>query len=282
MAISAQMVRELREATGAAMMDCKKALDATGGSFQDAIDHLRKQGLKSAAKKTGRETAEGRTFATISADGKRGHLVAIACETDFLAKGDGFKEFVSEVEAHVAEHDPADLDAFLAQSWQGGGKSVAERVQEAVGHFGENIRVTHLARFENQNGLVGAYIHHDFKQGALASVTTGAAADSGASVLRSLCQHITVFKPAYPNPDSVPQEDADREEAVLREADDMKSKPAEVQDKMIIGRMKKFYAERCLSEQPWMLDDKQSVNKALSGELGGEVKIEGFSLAKLG
>ncbi|MEX1025952.1 MAG: translation elongation factor Ts [Planctomycetota bacterium] len=282
MAISASMVRELREATGAAMMDCKKALEATGGDLDASIDHLRKQGLKSAAKKSGRETAEGRTFAVLSEDARRGHLVAVACETDFLSKGEDFKDFMGQLETHVAEHDPKSVDDLMAQSWQGGDQTVAARVQEAVGHFGENIQVVHLARLENPNGLVGAYVHHDYKQGAIASVTTSADAATGAGPLRSLCQHITVFSPAYANTDSVPAEDAAREEAVLRESDDMKSKPAEVQDKMIVGRMKKFYAERCLSEQAWMLDDKQTVTKALASALGGDVKVEAFSLIKLG
>ena len=169
MTITAKMVRDLRERTGAPMMDCKKALEASSGDMNGAEDHLRKAGLKSAAKKADRETAEGRVFASIGGEARRGHMVGVACETDFLAKSEGFIKFVDELSNHVENHDPDGVDGgsrpLYGQSWQGEGKPVSEVVQEQVGQFGENLRVIEIVRLENPAGRIGAYVHHDNKQG---------------------------------------------------------------------------------------------------------------------
>ena len=281
MAITAKMVSELREMTGAAMMDCKKALEATGGDAQAALDHLRKQGLKSAAKKSGRETAEGRVFAVVPDDAKRGHLVGVACETDFLSSSDGFKEFVEKLSTHVGDHDPKDGEDLAGQSWQEGG-TVGEALSAMVGQFGENVRVTDLVRLENVEGAVGTYIHHDNKQGAIVSVTTGADAATARETLKSLCQHVVVFMPAHTNREDVPADEIAREEAVIRESDEVKSKPDAVRDKIVQGKLSKFYATCVLADQPWIHDDKMSVQKALEKDLGAGTRIEAFTRVKLG
>ena len=278
------MVRDLRERTGAAMMDCKKALEAAGGDLEGAIDHLRKQGLKSAAKKAERETAEGRVFAVLSDDHRRAHLVGVACETDFLSGSDKFKLFVQELEGAVRASDPDAVEGGarnLLEQKMGEG-TVADALKEAVGQYGENIQVTGFARSENVEGLVGSYIHHDNKQGAIVSVTTSADANKAESVLRGLCQHIVVFSPAYANREEVSADAIERERAVLAESDEVKSKPEAVRDKIIDGRMAKFYAGTVLAEQPWILDDKLTVQKALEAELGSGVRIESFTRVKLG
>jgi len=286
MAISATMVRELREMTGAAMMDCKKALEASDGDLQQAIDQLRKQGLKSAAKKAARETAEGRVIAVSTEDGRRGHMLGLACETDFLAGSDSFREFVSELEEHVMLCDPTGLDggarALLDQPWKGEGESVAERIKAAVGQFRENVRVTELVRMENIDGFVGFYVHHDKKSGAMVSVTTSSDAARARDALRSLCQHVVVFAPTYCKRSEVPAEDLERERAVLRESDEVKAKPENIRDKIVEGKLAKFYAGTVLEEQPWIHDDKQPVRKALEGELGRGTAIEAFARIRLG
>ena len=181
MTITAKMVSELRGMTGAAMMQCKKALEATSGDLQAAVDHLRKQGFKSAAKKASRATAEGRVFAVVAPQGTLGHLVGIACETDFLSSSDKFKTFVAELEQAVAAHDPDGLEdgerPFMTRT-VGSDGTVADAIQNAVGQFGENIQVTDLVRIENPNGRIGVYIHHDNKQGAITSVTTSSDAQA--------------------------------------------------------------------------------------------------------
>ena len=286
MAISATMVRELREMTGAAMMDCKKALEAAGGDIEQAIDQLRKQGLKSAAKKAGRETAEGRVIAVSTQEGRRGHLLGLACETDFLAGSEPFKTFVAELEEHVAKCDPRSASggeqALEDQPWKGKGKRAAERIQEAVGQFGENLRVTELVRMENERGFVGFYIHHDNKRGAIVSVTTDADKAKADETLRGLCQHIVVFAPAYRTRDEVPADALERERSVLRESDEVKAKPEEFRAKIIEGKLGKFFAQNVLEEQPWIHDDKQSVKKALEKELGKGTRIEAFARVQLG
>lgn len=286
MAISATMVRELRDMTGAAMMDCKKALEAAGGDMEQAIDHLRKQGLKSAAKKASRETGEGRVLAVSSREGRRGHLLALACETDFLASSEPFKAFVAELEAHVRGQDPSGLEggarALVDQPWQGKGKRTAERIQEAVGQFGENLRVTELVRLENERGWVGFYVHHDNKRGAMVSVTTEASREQADEVLRSLCQHIVVFAPPFCRREQVPADVLERERAVVRESDEVKAKPAEMRDKIVEGKLGKWFAQSTLEEQPWIHDDKQQVKKALEKELGKGTRIEAFARVQLG
>jgi elongation factor Ts len=286
MAITATMVRELRDMTGAAMMDCKKALEAAGGDMQAAIDHLRKQGLKSAAKKASRDTGEGRVFLVQSRDGRRGQMVGVACETDFLAGSDKFKAFVDDLAETVRDSDPDGAEEgarpLLEQRWSKGDTKVAVMIQETIGQFGENIRVTEVVRFECPTGRVGGYIHHDKKQGAIVAVTTDASADKADEVLRALCQHIVVFMPGYLNAASVPAEEVEREKVVIRESDEVKKKPAEFQGKIIEGKLRRFYAERTLEEQPWIHDDKLTVQKAIEKELGRGAKIEGFGRIRIG
>ncbi len=285
MAITAKMVSELRQMTGAAMMQCKKALEAADGDMDGAVDHLRKAGLKSAAKKASRDTAEGRVFAVSGAGGRRGHLIGVACETDFLSGSDQFKDFVAKLSAGIAEYDPTGVEdgerPLSSQPFEGE-ENVAAGLTSAVAQFGENVRVADLIRMENVEGAVGMYIHHDNKQGAIVSVTTSADADKAAGVLRSLCQHITVYSPAYAQREEVPAAEVERERAVLADSEEVKSKPENIRDKIIDGKMKRFYSECVLSDQPWILDDKQSVGKFLESELGAGTRIEAYARVKLG
>jgi len=285
MAITAQMVRELRDMTGAAMMKCKQALDASGGDIQGAVDHLRKAGLKSAAKKASRDTAEGRVFAVESADGKRGTMVSVACETDFLSAGDGFKALVEQLKQAVEASDPDGISdgarPLLEQAVEGH-DNVAAALTDAVSVYGENIRIYDLLRLENAAGLVATYIHHDNKQGAIAAVNTGADKAKADETLRALCQHIVVFNPPYATREEVSAEEIERERAVILEADDMQKKPEAVRGKIVDGRMVKFYAGCVLMDQPWILDDKISVGKALENALGKDSCVTSFKLIKLG
>ena len=286
MEITSKMVRDLRDATGAGMMDCKKALDATKGDMREAEDYLRKQGLKKAEKKAERATAEGRVFAVVADDSRRAHMVGLACETDFLASSEKFLAFARQLENHVRELDPTGLEdgerPMLDQRLEGEGPPVREALQSAIGSFGENVRLTHVVRLENKQGLVGTYVHHDNKQGAIVSLTTGAAASKAADVLKGLCQHIVVCRPTYANRTDVPASEGVRERAVILAAEDMRSKPEQVREKMLVGRLNSFYAGCVLAEQPWIHDDKQSVQKALEAALGGGTRIESYRRVHLG
>jgi elongation factor Ts len=286
MEITSKMVRDLRDKTGAGMMECKKALEASNGSMEAAEDWLRKQGVKAAGKKAERLTAEGRVFAVTSKDGRKAHLVGLACETDFLAKSDKFQAFSRQLEKHVAENDPTGVEdgarPLLAQRFLGEGAPLDTVLKETAGNFGENTRVTNCVRLENSKGLIGTYVHHDNKQGAIVSVTTGASSEAARDALKALCQHIVVFRPTYANRADVPESAVEREKAVILSADDMKSKPEGVREKMVVGRLNSFFAQQCLAEQPWILDDKTSVLKALEKALGTSAAIVAFQRVQLG
>jgi elongation factor Ts len=283
MAITAAMVRELREKTGAAMMDCKKALAATEGDLEAAVDHLRKAGLKTAAKKEGRETNEGRVAATVADDCRSGSIVSVACETDFVANTEDFGSLMSDLTAIAHEGDlPAEGRASaLLSSSHSSGVTVEEHLKQVIGKLGENIQIADAARFTTSDGFVGSYVHHNHKIGALAAIKTEAASDAAEPVLKQLCQHIVNAKPQYLRREEVPADVIAREREVFRESDELKSKPAEIQDKIIDGKLNKFYADICLLEQGWIFDDKQSVAKAVEAALGKGSVVEFFSFQQV-
>ncbi len=275
--ITAALVRELREKSGAGMMECKKALEATGGDMEAAFDELRKAGLKTAAKKAGRDTGEGRVATCLSENGQAGAMVSIACETDFVAKTPDFDTFLADLAAHVLEHGPADVEECMTQSWKGDG-TVKDALTALVGKLGENIQIASVRRMESPEGRVAAYVHHDDKKGALVAVrTSGSGADD---VLRDLCMHIVVFSPEGLDRDSIPAEAIEREKAIIKEG--LAGKPEEIQEKIMAGRLEKFFAEKTLVDQPWIKDDKQSVAKALRAALGEETTILAFQRFQVG
>lgn len=278
--ITASMVRELREETGAAMMDCKKALEATSGDVAAAKDHLRKQGLKTAAKKASRETSEGRVFAHISADNKTGALVSVACETDFVARTPDFEQMLESLTAHIAEHKPGTPEELMGQAWGGDEATVEEYIQQVIGKLGENIRPLSLGALSVENGRVDSYIHHNDKLGVLVAVNTTADADKVAAFTKDLGLHIAFHKPLCMTRDEVPAEQVERERAIHRET--VKDKPAEMQDKIIDGKMGKFYSELVLPEQPWVKDDKRSVAKVMAEMLGADASLVGFLCFNIG
>lgn len=280
--IPAKLVAELRERTGASMMECKRALTATEGDLEKAIDLLRKSGLKSAEKRASRDTGQGLVGFAASADGKCGAMVALCCETDFVARNDEFAALLAKLCACVLDKAPASPEALGALPLAGASGSVDDAVKALIAKIGENIRVTQIARLSTRSGKIASYVHHDKKKGALVAVDTGG--KPGDEFLKQLCMHIVATKPV---PEcltraEVPAEDVEREKAVLRESDDIKKKPAEMHDKIIAGRLEKFYAERVLPEQPWMLDDKLTVQKALQAALGASAKIEAFARFQIG
>lgn len=269
------MVRELRTETGAAMMDCKKALSACDGDVQAAKDHLRAQGLKTAAKKSERETSEGRVFAWISDDNKLGALIAVSCETDFVARTDDFEAMLTGLAKHVAENNPADTEAFYAQAWAGEEATVEEYVKQVIGKLGENIKVTRLQRYSNDAGRIDSYIHHNDKMGALVNVSTDAGVEKAEAFGRDLCIHIGFHNPPYMTRDEVSADEVTRERAVFSEK--VKDKPEAMQEKIVDGMMSKFYGEVVLPEQPWVKDDKSTVTKQLKSQLGEGASIEAFA-----
>ena len=278
--ITPQMVRELRERTGAPMMDCKKALDATSGDPEAAIDHLRKQGMKSAEKKLGRATAEGLVTSNVGPSGRVGSIVALACETDFAKKTPDFQAFLTDLCEHVAQHSPENIDALAKQRWKSGDQTVEEALKTLVGKLGENIQIAGARRLENPKGFVETYIHHNQKVGVLVSVTTGAERDKVRESLRDLCMHIAFNKPDGLARSEISPEMVERERAIYME--EVKGKPPEMAEKIVGGKLEKFFAGRILPEQPWIRDDKLTVQKALERTLGAGTKIEAFACFVIG
>ncbi len=278
--ISATLVRDLRERTGAGMMDCKQALEATGGDFEGAVDWLRKKGLKSADKKASRETQEGRVFGRVSADGKSGTLVAVACETDFMARTPDFEAFLEHLVEHVAAHKPADAAALMGQVWKATGTSVEEAIKSLIGKLGENIQVAGLWHVANPSGFVGSYIHHNHKVGVMVSVTTQAERATAEDALRNLCMHIAFANPEGLSRDEIPADAAQRERAIYLE--EVQGKPENIREKIVAGKLDTWYADRVLEEQKWVHDNSKSVAKALVDLLGPGTKIQAFRRFSIG
>ena len=274
--ITASLVRNLREKSGAGMMECKKALEATSGDLDAAFDELRKSGLKTAAKKAGRSTGEGRVWSTLSDDKQSGAMIAISCETDFVAKTPNFEEFLRDLANHVLEHNPKDLEECLGQPWKGDG-TVDTALKALVGKLGENIQIASVCSYSTSGGAVQAYVHHDNKKGAIVQVSTD---KPDMDVLRDLCMHIVVFNPGALDRSEIDESLVEREKAIIME--ELSGKPAEIQEKIMVGRLEKFFAGQVVTEQPWVKDDKQSVQKVLEASMGDGTKLTGFSRFEVG
>ncbi|MDJ0523231.1 MAG: translation elongation factor Ts [Planctomycetota bacterium] len=274
MDISAKQVMELRQATGMPMMQCKKALIEADGDFEQAMDALRKQGLKTAEKRAGRATGEGLLAFRISDDGKTGTMVQVLCETEPVKNTPKFIEFVEKLADLAAAAGVNDAEGLGALDW-GDGETAASTLKNLVGLIGENMQLGGVAHFQiDGDGSIGAYVHNDKKQGALSAVQ--GAGDDVASTAKELCQHIVFAKPKFLSRDQIPQEEVDKELAFLRDqvADDesMKGKPEQAVEGIIQGRLNKnFFGERVLSEQGWYRENAKKVKKVLE-ERGASVQ----------
>lgn len=279
MDVSAKQVMELRQASGMPMMQCKKALIESGGDFELAMDGLRKLGLKTAEKRSGRATSEGLLAVRISDDGKTGTMVLVKCESEPVKGTPKFVEFVNQLADLAHKHGIGERDALLAQAWEGeGGGSVEETLRNLVGLIGENMQIGRVKRFTiDGDGVVGSYIHNDGKQGALVALC--GSSDDLAATAKELCQHIVFAKPTVLNRDEIPAEDVEKELAFLRDqiAEDpkMSGKPEQAVEGIVQGRLNKnFFAPRVLNEQGWYREDSKKVSTVLS-ERG--VSVKGFA-----
>ncbi len=258
-AISAAQVKELRERTGAGMMECKKALVETEGDLDLAIEHMRKSGLAKADKKAGRTAAEGMIMARTSDDGKRAALVEINCETDFVAKNEDFQAFTLAVVDLILEQDPADIEAVL-NSTLSEGQTVDERRRQLVAKIGENIAVRRFERYATENGTLSAYLHGG-RIGVLVDLGGG-----DADLAKDIAMHVAASNPAYGASDEVPQDVLDKEKEILVAQARDSGKPDNIIDKMVEGRLRKFLAEITLLGQPFVKDPDQSVEKLLKAQ----------------
>ena len=263
--VTASQVKDLREKTGAGMMDCKKVLTETDGDMEKAIELLRERGIAKAAKKSGRVAAEGLVEAYISEDGKVGAIVEVNAETDFVAKNDEFKKFVLSVARQVVEKNPKDLDDLLAQeSIDETGKTVKDVLTDKIAKIGENMNIRRFARFESA-GLIEKYIHGDGKIAVLVNMKGG-----DHEVAKDVCMQIAAARPEYINEATVPEDRLNKEKEILKAQTMNEGKPEAIAEKIVQGRIRKFFEEVCLVDQAFVKDPNKKVSELLK-EHGAEV-----------
>ena len=272
---TAKDVKELRERTGCGMMDCKKALTESDGNMDKAIEFLREKGLAAVAKKAGRIAAEGVVSAYVSEDGKIGAVIEVNSETDFVAKNADFVTFVDTLAKIVAENNPADIDALKALKYDDS-LTVEEMLREKVLTIGENMNIRRFQRFE---GVVGSYIHGGGKIGVLVNFDTNADADKIAAMSKNVCMQIASMNPKYKDEASVPAEEVEKEKEILTQQAINEGKPAQIAEKMVAGRIKKYFKEICLLDQAYILDGDLDVAKYIENagaEIGETVVLADF------
>ena len=269
--VTASLVKELREKTGAGMMDCKKVLTETDGDMEKAMDLLRERGIAKAAKKSGRVAAEGLVEAYISEDGKVGAVVEVNSETDFVAKNEEFRSFVVDVAKQVAEKNPATVEELLEQpSIVEPDKTVKDVLTNKIATIGENMSIRRFERFES-NGLIESYIHGDGKIGVLVELEGG---DS--TLAKDVCMQIAAARPEYLDRDSVPADRVAHEMEILKAQAVNEGKPEAVAEKIVQGRIGKFYGEICLVEQDFVKDPDQKVGKLVESKGAKIVRFARF------
>jgi elongation factor Ts len=281
------MVKELREKTGAGMMDCKTALTENGGDVEASIDWLRTKGLAKAAKKAGRVAAEG--LIGISGDGTRGAVAEVNSETDFVARNDQFQNMVRDI-ATLALDAGGDMDALLAMGYPGSDKNVGEFVTEMVGTIGENMSVRRTAQLSVENGVVASYVHNAVgdglgKIGVLVALESTGDADKLNAFGRQLAMHVAATNPLSLSTDDLDPAVVEHERTVLSEQARESGKPENIIEKMVEGRLRKFYEEVVLLSQVFVIDGETRIEKAVEAaakDVGAPVKLTGFVRFELG
>ena len=274
---TAKDVKELRDRTGVGMMDCKKALVAADGDMEKAIEVLREKGLAVAAKKAGRIAAEGMVTAIVDREKKVGVLLEVNAETDFVAKNEKFQNFVSGVAKTILEQNPADVDALMNMNYDGTDATVDATLKDLILVIGENMKIRRFARLE---GDCVSYVHGGGKIGVLVQFDTDLADTEGfVECGKDVAMQIAAAAAQYMNKEDVPEDVVAKEKEILTAQAMNEGKPQNIAEKMVMGRINKFYKEVCLSEQPFIKDDKMSVGKYVEDcakKLGGTIKMVSF------
>lgn len=280
MAITASMVKELREITGAGMMDCKKALNETNGNMDEAVEFLRKNGEAKAVKKAGRIAAEGIVMADV-VDDKAAAIVEVNSETDFVAKNDEFKDFVANVVKQALATSSADMDAFLAETWVAdASQTVKDALVAKIARIGENLNIRRFEKLES-DGCIVSYIHGGGRIGVLVDADTDVVNDEVKKCLRNVAMQIAAMTPKYVSREEVSQEYLDKEKEILlaQAKQENPNKPDNIIEKMIIGRLNKELKEVCLLDQVYVQDSDLTVGKyveKVAKENGANLSIKRF------
>ncbi len=284
--ITASLVKDLREKTGAGMMDCKKALTETDGAVEDAVDWLRKNGLAAAAKKAGRIAAEG--LVAVATSGGRGTIVEVNAETDFVARNEEFQDFVGRVSAAALDADGG-VDALGAVSLGPGG-TVTECLTGLVAKIGENMTLRRVEHLAVETGVVASYMHGAVRSklgriGVIIALESTGDADKLSQLGHKLAMHVAAASPQWVTPEAVGADALAREREILADQARASGKPEDIVQKMVEGRLRKFYEEVALSEQVYVIDGETKVSKAIEAvaeEIGADVRVTGFVRFALG
>ena len=285
MEISAELVKTLREKTSCGFMDCKKALKETQGDLEAAVTYLRQKGIAVATKRAERATSEGAIWAHVASDAKTGVLLEVNCESDFVAKTDGFQTFGETLVQQIAQTAPADLDTLLAQPWEGQGKaSVQEYLTELIGQIGENIRVRRFDRF-GDGGPVAAYIHFGAKIGVLLELCAPKHTPELQALAKDLAMQVAANNPMAVSPEGIDPEVVAKERSIYEAQAAESGKPANIIEKMVIGRLDKFFKEVCLIGQVFVKNPDITVMQLLNeagAKSGGKVTVSRFVRYQVG
>jgi elongation factor Ts len=279
--ITASMVKDLRERTGAGMMDCKKALNECEGDIEKAIEHLREKGLAAAAKKAGRVASEGLVKTFVSEDKKEASIVEVNCETDFVSVNEAFVEFVDNVAKQAASTTAADIDAFVAEKYIADPAiTIQEALTNMIAKLGENMNVRRFKRFTVENGVIESYIHGGGRIGVLVKVECGKADDVLAVIAKDVAMQVAATNPLFLNKDAVDADTLEKEKEIYRVQALNEGKPEAIVEKMTMGRIQKYYKENCLVEQVWVKDADYTITKYLqekSKAIGSEIAVTEFA-----
>jgi len=284
--ITGEMIKDLRERTGAGMMDCKKALTEAEGDIEVAIDWLRKKGLSAAAKKSGRVAAEGVVSLFVDDNGKKATVCEVNSETDFVSQNENFVNFSANVTAHIHKHEISALDELNASSVEGA--NFADFLSVTISKIGENIVVRRFATISaGDNGIIVSYTHGNGKIGVLvaADCDSPKTAEHVKAILKDIAMHTAAMNPPYLDDSEISQADIDREIEVAKAQLEKEGKPAAMWEKIMPGKISKFKKDSCLAEQPFVKNDKLSVKEALSAsakEVGGTANLVRFVRFQVG
>jgi len=283
MAITAEMVKKLREQTGAGMMDCKKALTETDGDYEKAVTLLREKGIAVAAKRESKSASEGLITCLITPDMKTGALLEANCETSFVAKTDEFVELARDLVKQVVEGGASTVDALMEQPYPGG-PTVRDRFTELMGKIGEKLAITRFDRISTQ-GIIGSYVHTGDQIAVLVELSGVSPSDDAKNLAKDIAMHISWSNPDYLRREDVPQDVIEKERDVHRQWAIKEGKPENIVDRIVDGRMREYYSRACLIEQPFIKDEDQTIGdllKAAAAKTGGSPAVARYVRYRVG
>ncbi len=276
--MSLELVKKLRDMSGMGIVDCQKALKEANDDFDKAVELIRKRGQQIVNKTADRVAKEGVIVFASSSDNKVGAIMEMACETDFVARNEDFIKYANSAVKAVVANDVSDIESLMNSSIDG--KTVKELQDEVISKIKEKIEVKRFTKMSSNSGVVSAYVHFDGKSGAMMSISNTSASEKVIATIKDLGMHAVALKPQYLNVTDIPAEVVVKEKEILMAQPDMKSKPAEIAEKIVAGRVNKFYSENCFVEQLFVKDDSMTV-KQVAASLGDGSEIKEFALYEL-